>query len=152
LIFGTSYKLQYVDPFLFLVYQLRRLSLSAKLLLVIGYGFGDEHINGILKQALRAGLKKLVVVTYLGELEGDRLLDAESAFKRFATKQLDVKESDARFVLFINKAEKFFSSGLTLDAMTQLFPPEEEIFEELSPAPQAVADAHTAAAAAVPDD
>jgi hypothetical protein len=48
IIFGPKYKLQYVDPFLFLVYQLRRLSLEAKLILVVGYGFADEHINGIL--------------------------------------------------------------------------------------------------------
>jgi hypothetical protein len=33
LIFGTAYKLQYVDPFLFLVYQLRRWSLEARLIL-----------------------------------------------------------------------------------------------------------------------
>jgi hypothetical protein len=53
LIFGLTYNLQYVDPFPFLVYQLRRLSLDAKLLLTVGYGFGDEYINGILAQALR---------------------------------------------------------------------------------------------------
>jgi hypothetical protein len=41
---------------LFLVYQLRRLSLEAKLILVVGYGFADEHINGILQQALRGRL------------------------------------------------------------------------------------------------
>jgi hypothetical protein len=58
IIFGPKYKLQYVDPFLFLVYQLRRLSLEAKLILVVGYGFADEHINGILWQALRGSPDK----------------------------------------------------------------------------------------------
>lgn len=46
LIFGTSYKLQYVDPFLFLAYQLRRWTLdAARLVVAIGYGFMDEHIT-----------------------------------------------------------------------------------------------------------
>ena len=54
LIFGTSYKLQYVDPFLFLAYELRRWSLdAARLIVCVGYGFNDDHINGILQQSLR---------------------------------------------------------------------------------------------------
>ena len=44
LIFGTSYKLQYTDPFLFLVYELRRWTLdSARVIVCIGYGFTDER-------------------------------------------------------------------------------------------------------------
>ena len=53
LIFGTSYKLQYTDPFLFLAYELRRWALEARVILVIGYGFADVHINEILRQAAR---------------------------------------------------------------------------------------------------
>ena len=54
LIFGTSYKLQYVDPFLFLAYELRRWTLdAARVIVCIGYGFNDDHINGILQQSLR---------------------------------------------------------------------------------------------------
>jgi hypothetical protein len=52
LIFGTSYKLQYRDPFLFLVYEFRKWVLESKLIVCIGYGFGDEHINKIIYQAL----------------------------------------------------------------------------------------------------
>jgi hypothetical protein len=79
IIFDITYKLQYVDPFLFLVYQLRRLSLEVKLLLVIGYGFGDDHINGILSQALRGNPdKRLIAVTWFGEPrdEGEQELAA----------------------------------------------------------------------------
>ena len=47
LIFGTSYKLQYLDPFLFCIYELRRWTLDpdAHLIVCVGYGFEDEHIN-----------------------------------------------------------------------------------------------------------
>ena len=53
LIFGTDYKMQYIDPYLFYAYELRRYSLEAKIILAIGYSFRDEHINGIITQALR---------------------------------------------------------------------------------------------------
>ncbi len=51
LIFGTNYKLQYVDPYLFFAYEFRRHTLDSQLILTIGYGFGDDHINGIIGQA-----------------------------------------------------------------------------------------------------
>jgi hypothetical protein len=53
LIFGTDYKMQYIDPYLFYAYELRRYSLEAKVILTIGYSFHDEHINGIITQALQ---------------------------------------------------------------------------------------------------
>ena len=45
--------MQYIDPYLFYAYELRRYSLEAKIILAIGYSFRDEHINGIITQALR---------------------------------------------------------------------------------------------------
>lgn len=43
LIFGTSYKLQYVDPFLYHAYELRRWTLeAARIIVCIGYGFRDS--------------------------------------------------------------------------------------------------------------
>ena len=74
LIFGTSYKLQYIDPFLFLVYELRRWTLdSARVIVCVGYGFSDEHINGILKQALQQNAeRKILVVTGPGDNETER--------------------------------------------------------------------------------
>jgi hypothetical protein len=53
LIFGTDYKMQYIDPYLFYAYELRRFSLESKVILAIGYSFRDDHINGIIAQALQ---------------------------------------------------------------------------------------------------
>jgi SIR2-like domain len=50
LIFGT---MQYIDPYLFYAYELRRFSLESKVILAIGYSFRDDHINGIIAQALQ---------------------------------------------------------------------------------------------------
>lgn len=52
IIFGLTHKTQYIDPYLFLAYEFRRWTLEAKLIIIIGYSFGDDHINGIIKQAL----------------------------------------------------------------------------------------------------
>ena len=66
LIFGTSYKLQYTDPFLFLAYEFRRWALEARMILVIGYGFADAHINEILRQALDSDRTKVLVTVSPG--------------------------------------------------------------------------------------
>jgi len=134
LIFGTTYKLQYVDPFLFLVYQLRRLSLEAKLLLVVGYGFGDEHINGILQQALRGGQdKRIVAVTWFGDglIDNERIKQT-NRFRSFVSKQLGLEDDqDPRLVVELSSARKFLGEELSLTAMTTHFPVEESLFEEV---------------------
>ena len=63
LIFGTDYKMQYIDPYLFHAYELRKYSLESSIILTIGYSFRDEHINKILERALlsRKGIKAVIV-------------------------------------------------------------------------------------------
>jgi SIR2-like protein len=132
IIFGLTYKLQYVDPFLFLVYELRRLSLEAKLILVVGYGFADEHINGILSQALRRSPeKKLVAVTWSGGAKSDDEKIRE--FDSLIRKQLEITEPDERIVVRISKAKKFLGEELSLAEMTRYFPEAESLFDEIAP-------------------
>jgi hypothetical protein len=52
-IFGRDFKLEAADPYLFYAYQFRRFTLAANLIVALGYGFGDNHINKMLGQALR---------------------------------------------------------------------------------------------------
>ena len=52
-IFGRDFKLEAADPYLFYAYEFRRYALMTKLVVVIGYGFGDLHINKMLTQGLR---------------------------------------------------------------------------------------------------
>jgi hypothetical protein len=53
LIFGRDFKLEAADPYLFYTYEFRKYSLETKVIACIGYGFGDQHINKILEQALK---------------------------------------------------------------------------------------------------
>jgi hypothetical protein len=61
-IFGRDFKLEAADPYLFYAYEFRRWSLSAKVVCLLGYGFGDEHINKILRQSLVSDSSRRIVV------------------------------------------------------------------------------------------
>ena len=125
LIFGTSYKLQYLDPFLFFAYELRRWTLdAARVIVCIGYGFNDEHINGILGQSLRQdAARKLVAVVG----PGDRAVEAV-ARKRIC-KQLSAREEQVS--ARANGAKEFLEHRLTLSTLSELFPSEENLIPEL---------------------
>jgi hypothetical protein len=63
IIFGRDFKLDAADPYLFYAYEFRRYCLIAKLIVTVGYGFFDDHINKMLAQALRDDVdRKLLVV------------------------------------------------------------------------------------------
>ena len=66
LIFGTDYKMQYIDPYLFSLYELRKYSLLSKVILSIGYSFRDQHINGILEQALQNNADRKIIAVSPG--------------------------------------------------------------------------------------
>ena len=55
LIFGRDFKLEAGDPYLFYAYAFRQYTLRASLIVSVGYGFGDMHINKMLTQGLRTG-------------------------------------------------------------------------------------------------
>lgn len=63
LIFGTNNKLEALDPFLYLSHIFSESVKTTKVLVVIGYGFGDEYINKIIRQGFaRDSRKRMVVV------------------------------------------------------------------------------------------
>ncbi len=62
LIFGTHHKLSPREPFLSLAYQFSQRVLDTSLLVVIGYSFGDAHVNEIVIQGVRRNPRLHVVV------------------------------------------------------------------------------------------
>jgi hypothetical protein len=62
-IFGRDFKLEAADPYLFFAYMFRNLTLETKLIVTVGYGFGDDHINKILTQGLRDDPERRLLVT-----------------------------------------------------------------------------------------
>jgi len=73
LIFGRDFKLEAADPYLFYTYELRRYSLEASVIVSIGYGFGDSHINKILGQALKRRQEtRLAVISFAPDEEAQQ--------------------------------------------------------------------------------
>lgn len=116
LIFGTNYKLQYVDPYLFFVYEFRKYSLEAKLIVTIGYGFGDEHINGIIGQAAKSN-------------DGLRLVCVGKGLNREMVKGTlkisgDQTEGDNRIETVEKAAREYLQEGMTIEKVSAFFPEE----------------------------
>ncbi len=134
IIFGVTYKLQYLDPFLFFAYELRRWTLDqARLIVSVGYGFADEHINGILKQSLNNNpQRKLLIVSPRWKTKGD---EEDRAQLEHYVNALGIKEhTQVEWRPF--RAGEFFHDYLNMEFLGSLFPPEsEELFSEIPPPP-----------------
>jgi hypothetical protein len=86
-IFGRDFKLEAADPYLFYAYQFRKFTLDARLIVIIGYGFADDHINKMLTQALKKDESRQLVVVV-------RCRDEECASRRATVAQtLGVNDS-----------------------------------------------------------
>ena len=115
IIFGTTYKLQYIDPFLFFAYEFRKWTLSdSRLIACIGYSFSDEHINGILKQALENNSNSFLYIV-------DPSIKAEEVKNR-----LNIK--DAKRFIIENCGAKDFMENLSVDKINQALPKTEVPF------------------------
>lgn len=128
IIFGTSYKLQYIDPFLFLVYQFRKWTLDdSKLIITVGYGFGDEHINGIIRQALdKSSERKLLAVAPLnGKTAMQRQIEIGGI--------LQSSENAGQIVCWDRKAKEFLTASLKIEKLAELFPPKADLITEITP-------------------
>ncbi|NOZ45171.1 MAG: hypothetical protein GXO79_00155 [Chlorobi bacterium] len=109
LIFGTAYKLQYIDPFLFLFSEFRYYTLKSKLIIVIGYGFGDEHINGLLSQALKQDKdRKILNISKSQKIE-------------FVQNRLGINNTD-QIIIEKYYAKDFFEKRLSLKELETIFP------------------------------
>jgi len=62
LIFGTAHKLAPREPFLSLAYSFSQAVLRTTVLAIIGYSFGDEYVNQIIRQGIEKNSKLRVLV------------------------------------------------------------------------------------------
>jgi len=106
LIFGTSNKMRYEDPFLYLLSAFRKHALEAKLIICIGYSFNDSHINKILEQAGRRKTPFLVSV-------GSPSDDPDAASKEQAVLAKLLKFQPSRIECFPIGAKKFMTEILS---------------------------------------
>ena len=126
LIFGTSYKLQYVDPFLFLAYELRRWTLdAARIIICVGYGFNDDHINGILGQALQQNCERkiLAVTGHVDECTVEKIKNRIINLLKVTEEQVITRKSGAK---------DFLEHDLSITALAEYFPIENDLIPEIT--------------------
>ncbi len=124
LIFGRDFRLEAADPYLFYAYEFRRCTLAAKLIVAIGYGFGDAHINKMLTQALRKdGNRRLLAVCNCDNEDGVlqkkrveicRKLDNEESILH----QVDVQPGTTKQFLETKSLVAILSEKLPVDSDT----------------------------------
>ena len=125
LIFGTSYKLQYVDPFLFFAYELRRWTLdSARVIICVGYGFNDDHINGILQQSLRQDPRRKLLAVVGPSNESTATNKKKHVSELLKTEECQIKIQTCG-------AKEFLDSRLTIASLAEFFPSEMDLLPEL---------------------
>lgn len=114
-IFGRDFKLEAADPYLFYAFEFRRCSLEARVIVVIGYGFGDEHINKMLVQAIRSDASKRLLII------GNNPNEATAAKRREEiAKKLNVNPQALSVV--VGTAKDFFTRADIADVVANAVP------------------------------
>ena len=105
LIFGTTYKLSYQDPFLYQISELRKFSARARLIIAIGYGFNDDHINEIIGKSMsQRDDVKLLSVDFIKDATDDKTEERRGYIKR----KLQAESiEDSRVIVYTDGAKTF---------------------------------------------
>ncbi|PMP86432.1 MAG: hypothetical protein C0174_01640 [Thermodesulfobium narugense] len=111
LIFGTQYKMQYIDPYLFMISEFRHYCLKAKLIVSLGFSFSDEHINSILKQSLLTNNNTKIFAL---------------AYKEDPEKIRSIINNDRIQIINDKDAKTFFENDLKLEIFKEFFEQDEE--------------------------
>jgi hypothetical protein len=121
-IFGREFKLEAADPYLFFAYKFRDLSLESRLIVTLGYGFGDGHINKMLTQSLRNDSERRLLVI-------QRCTQAECAIRRdevVAYLELSASQKD-QIIVHPGSAKEFLESPSLADLLASHLPPNKDI-------------------------
>ena len=102
LIFGSDVKMQPIEPYLTLLFHFQKILNASRILVVIGYSFGDDHINSMIREALQSDSQMRCIVVgpnSLAELlplnsEFGRLVGVEERFIELKYKAKDAFELD----------------------------------------------------------
>lgn len=121
-IFGREFKLEAADPYLFFAYKFRDLSLLTRLIVTLGYGFGDGHINKMLTQSLRNDMeRRLLVIRRCTARDCPTVVD-----QIVAALELDVAQRD-QVIVKPGSAKEFLETQDLAKALVSLIPPSKDV-------------------------
>src|SRR5271157_3346741 len=121
-IFGREFKLEPADPYLFFAYKFRDLSLVTKLIVTLGYGFGDTHINKMLTQSLRTDSERRLLVIQRSE-------EKDCAAKAIEIGTLLDLGADRKnqVIVHLGSAKQFLEAPNLVESLVKLIPPSKDV-------------------------
>lgn len=120
-IFGREFKLEAADPYLFFAYMFRDLSLVTRLIVTLGYGFGDGHINKMLTQSLRNDPeRRLLVVRRCAEKDCLALAD-----QVISVLELEAPQTE-QVIVRPGSAKEFLETPNQAESLMGLIPPSKD--------------------------
>ncbi|HKD06471.1 MAG TPA: SIR2 family protein [Bryobacteraceae bacterium] len=122
IIFGREFKLEAADPYLFFAYKFRDLSLVTRLIVTLGYGFGDGHINKMLTQSLRSDPERRLLVIQCCEPAdcGAKLIEIG--------KLLELSEAQcAQLIVRPGSAKGFLETANLAESLVSVLPPSKDV-------------------------
>jgi hypothetical protein len=122
IIFGREFKLETADPYLFFAYKFRDLSLATKVIVALGYGFGDADINKMLTQSLRTDSERCLLVIQRCE-EKDC---AEKAIEIGTLLDLGADRKD-QVKVQPGSAKQFLETPNLAESLVKLIPPSKDV-------------------------
>ena len=134
IVFGTDYKLTYKDPFLYFIHELRKRCLrDARLVICVGYGFSDPHINEMVGQAIRSRENvKILSISPFSDESGKNVPESGEQNREIA-EALDCENSTSQISSWSLTAESFMNDYLNRRELSSLFADEEDLFDEAEP-------------------
>ena len=97
--------MSYQDPFLYQISELRKFSARARLIIAIGYGFNDDHINEIIGKSMsQRDDVKLLSVDFIKDATDDKTEERRGYIKR----KLQAESiEDSRVIVYTDGAKTF---------------------------------------------
>jgi hypothetical protein len=121
-IFGREFKLEAADPYLFFAYKFRDFSLVTRLIVTLGYGFGDGHINKMLTQSLRNDPeRRLLVVRRCAEKDCSAVAD-----QVMSALELDTAQKE-QVIVRPGSAKEFLETPSLAESLVGLIPPSKDV-------------------------
>ncbi|MDH3972922.1 MAG: SIR2 family protein [Deltaproteobacteria bacterium] len=121
LIFGNAAKLSSIDPYLFYVHELRKYSLNEALrfIVIVGYSFSDDYVNGLIAQAAtRSDYLNVLVVAPIFE-DKQNLVSARIEVEKSRIATILNVEKD-RIIYENLTAKEFFEEKMVLTYFSNL--------------------------------
>lgn len=121
LIFGGINKVKSTDPYLFYLHEFRKYLMASKVVVILGYSLGDNHINQLLEQSVEYANKNNLFksIIYVNP-------ESKKSTREKITRVFNDTNIEENMDLVINKASDFLKNKLSIEYISSIFGSEME--------------------------